>query len=65
MFYIQKVESKISISSLQGKEATLALRSKGDFIAEEAIAAVYRPLRLAIALAILPARFSGSATRKW
>jgi CRP-like cAMP-binding protein len=54
VFYIQKGRVKISVSSPQGKEAALALRSKGDFIGEEAIAAAYQPSRLATALAILP-----------
>lgn len=53
VFYIQKGRVKISVTSTQGKEATLALLSKGDFIGEECIAAS-QALRLATATAILP-----------
>ena len=53
VFYIQKGRVKISVTSPQGKEATLALQSQGGFIGEECIAAS-QPLRLATAAAILP-----------
>lgn len=53
VFYIQKGRVKISVTSPQGKEATLALLKQGDFIGEECIAAV-RPVRPATAVAILP-----------
>src|SRR5215467_13022577 len=53
VFYIQKGRVKISVTSSHGKEATLALHSKGDFIGEECIIAS-QPLRLATAAAILP-----------
>jgi CRP/FNR family transcriptional regulator, cyclic AMP receptor protein len=53
VFYIQKGRVKISVTSNDGKEATLALQSKGDFIGEECIGASH-PLRLATAAAILP-----------
>lgn len=53
VFYIQKGRVKISVTSRRGKEATLALQSKGDFIGEECISAS-QPSRLATASAILP-----------
>jgi CRP-like cAMP-binding protein len=53
IFYIQEGRVKISVTSNQGKEATLALHRRGDFIGEQCIAGCY-PLRLATAVAILP-----------
>src|SRR5579863_4345854 len=53
VFYIQKGRVKISVTSPHGKEATLALQSKDDFIGEECIGASH-PLRLTTAVAILP-----------
>jgi CRP-like cAMP-binding protein len=53
VFYIQKGRVKVSVTSPQGKEATLALQGQGGFIGEECIAAS-QPLRLATAAAILP-----------
>jgi CRP/FNR family transcriptional regulator, cyclic AMP receptor protein len=53
IFYIQRGRVKISVTSLQGKEATLALHNQGGFIGEECIAASHS-LRLATASAILP-----------
>lgn len=53
VFYIHKGRVKISVTSLHGKEATLALQNQGDFIGEECITSTH-PLRLATATAILP-----------
>src|SRR6266852_2279175 len=53
VFYIQQGRVKISVTSPDGKEATLALQSHGAFIGEECIAAT-QPLRLATAAAVLP-----------
>ena len=53
VFFIQKGRVKISVTSPQGKEATLALQSQGGFIGEECIA-TSNPLRLATAAAVLP-----------
>ncbi|HEV3039534.1 MAG TPA: Crp/Fnr family transcriptional regulator [Candidatus Angelobacter sp.] len=53
VFYVQKGRVKISVTSPQGKEATLALQNQGGFIGEECIAAS-QPLRLATATAIQP-----------
>ena len=52
VFYIQKGRVKVSVTSPQGKEATLALQSKGGFIGEECIAAV-NPVRAATTTAIV------------
>ncbi len=51
--YIQKGQVKISVTSAQGREATLALHRNGDFIGEECILASH-PQRLASATAIQP-----------
>ena len=40
VFYLQKGRAKITVVSKSGKEATIALLSQGEFIGEEAIAAV-------------------------
>jgi len=53
VFHIQKGRVKVGVTSSHGKEATLALRNKGDFVGEECIMAS-QPLRLATAAAILP-----------
>jgi CRP-like cAMP-binding protein len=53
VFYIQKGRVKISVTSSQGKEATLALHGKGDFVGEECIIAS-QPQRSTTAAAILP-----------
>jgi CRP-like cAMP-binding protein len=50
IFYLQKGRAKITVVSHAGKEATLTLLSTGDFIGEEALAAV-PGLRLATAIA--------------
>ncbi|HXB62661.1 MAG TPA: Crp/Fnr family transcriptional regulator [Acidobacteriaceae bacterium] len=51
IFYIQKGRVKLTVVSTQGKEATITLLCAGDFVGEEAIAAV-SGLRLASATAI-------------
>jgi CRP/FNR family cyclic AMP-dependent transcriptional regulator len=51
VFYLQKGRVKLSVVSAAGKEATIALLSAGDFVGEEALAAV-TGLRLATATAI-------------
>jgi CRP/FNR family cyclic AMP-dependent transcriptional regulator len=53
IFYIQKGRVKLSVTSPHGKEATLALHNKGDFIGEECMGTSH-PQRLATAIAILP-----------
>jgi len=53
VFYIQKGRVKISITSQNGKEATLSLQNKGDFIGHEVVANPCS-LRLATAIAIQP-----------
>jgi CRP-like cAMP-binding protein len=50
IFYLQKGRAKITVVSHAGKEATLMLLSAGDFVGEEALAAV-PGLRLATATA--------------
>src|SRR5580658_1008956 len=51
VFYLQKGSAKITVVSKSGKEATIALLSQGEFIGEEAIAAVVGQ-RLATATAV-------------
>jgi CRP/FNR family cyclic AMP-dependent transcriptional regulator len=51
IFYLQKGRAKVTIVSQAGKEATITLLSDGDFVGEEALAAL-SGLRLATALAM-------------
>ncbi len=51
IFYLQKGRAKITVVSHAGKEATITLINTGDFLGEEALAAV-PGLRLATAIAI-------------
>ena len=51
VFYLQKGRAKVTVVSPVGKEATIALLSAGDFVGEEALAAI-SGLRLATATAI-------------
>jgi CRP/FNR family cyclic AMP-dependent transcriptional regulator len=51
VFYLQKGRAKVTVVSQTGKEATITLLSAGDFVGEEALAAM-AGLRLATATAI-------------
>ncbi len=51
VFYLQSGRAKLTVVSHEGKEATITLLSKGDFVGEESLAAV-PGLRLATATAI-------------
>jgi CRP-like cAMP-binding protein len=51
VFYLQQGRAKVTVVSASGKEATIALVSAGDFVGEEALAAM-PGLRLATATAI-------------
>jgi CRP-like cAMP-binding protein len=51
IFYLQKGRAKVTVVSAAGKEATITLLSAGDFVGEEALAAM-PGLRLATATAI-------------
>jgi len=51
VFYLQKGRAKVTVVSPTGKEATITLLSAGDFVGEEALAAI-AGLRLATATAI-------------
>ena len=51
VFYLQKGRGKLTVVSNSGKEATITLLSAGDFVGEEALAAVTE-LRLATARAV-------------
>jgi CRP-like cAMP-binding protein len=51
VFYLQEGRAKVAVVSTSGKEATIALVSAGDFVGEEALAAM-PGLRLATANAI-------------
>ncbi len=51
IFYLQRGRAKITVVSQAGKEATITLLSDGDFVGEEALAALSGP-RLATATAI-------------
>ena len=52
VFYLQAGRAKVTVVSPAGKEATITLLSEGDFVGEEALAAV-AGLRLATATAII------------
>ena len=43
VFYLQKGRAKVTVVSQAGKEATITLLSAGDFVGEEALAAVAWP----------------------
>ena len=51
IFYLQKGRAKLTVVSTAGKEATITLLSIGDFVGEEALAAI-AGLRMATATAI-------------
>jgi CRP-like cAMP-binding protein len=51
VFYLQEGRAKVTVVSPAGKEATIALLTAGDFVGEEALAAI-AGLRLATATAI-------------
>jgi CRP/FNR family transcriptional regulator, cyclic AMP receptor protein len=51
VFYLQKGRAKVTVVSAAGKEATITLLTAGDFVGEEALAAM-AGLRLATATAI-------------
>ena len=51
VFYLQKGRAKVTVVSTTGKEATITLLTGGDFVGEEALAAI-PGLRLATATAI-------------
>lgn len=51
IFYLQKGRAKVTIVSQAGKEATITLLSDGDFVGEEALAAL-SGRRLATAIAV-------------
>ena len=51
IFYLQKGRAKVTVVSTSGKEATITLLTAGDFVGEEALAAM-PGLRLATATAV-------------
>ncbi|MGD0630237.1 MAG: Crp/Fnr family transcriptional regulator [Terracidiphilus sp.] len=51
IFYLQKGRAKVSVVSTGGKEATISIMTAGDFVGEEALAAM-PGLRLSTAIAI-------------
>ena len=51
VFYLQKGRARLTVVSPAGKEATIAILSEGDFVGEEALAAM-AGLRLATATAV-------------
>jgi len=51
IFYLQKGRAKLTVVSVNGKEATITLLTSGDFVGEESLAAV-AGLRMATATAI-------------
>jgi CRP/FNR family cyclic AMP-dependent transcriptional regulator len=51
IFYLQQGRAKVMVVSPAGKEATITLVSAGDFVGEEALAALHGP-RLATAVAV-------------
>ena len=55
VFYLQRGRAKLLVVSRNGKEATIALLSNGDFVGEESLA-LMPGMRLATAVAITPCR---------
>jgi len=53
IFYLRKGRAKLTVVSQRGKEATIALLGKGDFIGEESLASV-GGLRMATATTLTP-----------
>jgi len=53
VFYLQSGRAKLTVISKEGKEATIALLSVGDFVGEESMAGT-PGLRMATATAIAP-----------
>ena len=53
VYYIQKGRVKVSVTSSQGKEATLGFQNKGAFIGEECLVAA-QSVRSSTATAVLP-----------
>lgn len=53
LFYLQSGRAKVTVLSKNGKEATIAVLAKGDFIGEESIATIPGK-RLATAVAMVP-----------
>jgi CRP-like cAMP-binding protein len=53
VYYLQSGRAKLTVVSSRGKEATITLLNQGDFLGEEAIAAV-AGLRMATATAMTP-----------
>ncbi|MGD0730253.1 MAG: Crp/Fnr family transcriptional regulator [Terracidiphilus sp.] len=51
VYYLQRGRAKLSVVSLNGKEATITLLSEGDFVGEESLASI-PGLRLATASAV-------------
>ncbi len=51
VFYVQKGQIKVTVTSKNGKEATIALVGAGDFLGEDSVASAH-PLRLASATAM-------------
>jgi len=51
IFYVQKGQLRVTVSSAKGKEATLALVGKGEFLGEDCMVSAY-PLRLSTATAM-------------
>ena len=51
VFYLQKGRAKVTVVSKAGKEATITLLSEGDFVGEEALAAL-SGLRVATVVAV-------------
>jgi CRP-like cAMP-binding protein len=51
VFYLQKGRARVTVVSVGGKEATIALLSAGDFVGEESLAAI-TGVRLATATAV-------------
>ena len=51
VFYVQKGQIKVTVTSKNGREATIALVGAGDFLGEDSVASAH-PLRLASATAM-------------
>ncbi len=51
IFYVQKGQMRVTVSSAQGKEATIALVGSGEFLGEDCMVSAH-PLRLSTAIAM-------------
>ena len=64
MFYIQKGKLRVTVTSANGKEATITLVGEGEFLGEDCMVFAH-PLRLSTATAMTECALPGSPRPKW